>query len=230
MVRRLEVEEKDVGEGGRSHLPFRRWVRPRARGRVAAVEQVESPCSPADALREGTNRSEYTVSRLPPLEVGLIIPRVEDSVERSPRRKSPVWMASPGDRSFPETRTPEYLRLGETDSPPRRARREREQARVQRGCARDEPPSRFRGHVDAPSVTPRVRVLPSRGRSEPRPDPVTRDVSRVVNSRDAFRQGDRRLAGTRDARFCFEKSGRPARGDGRHRTFPGIRNWSVRKS
>ena len=68
-----------------------------------------NPCSPADALREGTNRSEYTVSRLPPLEVGHIIPRVEDSVERSPRRKSPVWMASPVDRSFPETRTPNYL-------------------------------------------------------------------------------------------------------------------------
>ena len=61
MVRRLEVEEKDVGEGGRSHLPFRRWVR-RARGRVAAVEQVESLQSRRRAAR---GHEPIGVHRLP---------------------------------------------------------------------------------------------------------------------------------------------------------------------
>ena len=65
-----------------------------------------NPCSPADALREGTNRSEYTVSRLPPPAVGLIIPRAEDSGDRSARRTSPIPMESPGDRSFPGMRAP----------------------------------------------------------------------------------------------------------------------------
>ena len=95
-----------------------------------------NPCSPADALREGTNRSEYTVSRLPPLEVGLIIPRVEDSVERSPRRKSPVWMASPGDRSFPETRTPNYLPSRRNRLAPRGARVASANKRESSGVAR----------------------------------------------------------------------------------------------
>ena len=84
-----------------------------------------NPCSPADALREGTNRSEYTVSRLPRWRLGSssLAWKTRWNALRAGSRRS-GWRR-PATARFPR-RAPRIIsRLGETDSPPRRARASR---------------------------------------------------------------------------------------------------------
>ena len=108
-----------------------------------------NPCSPADA-REGTNRSEYTVSR-PLLEVdsSSLAWKTRWNALRAGSRRS-GWRR-PATARFPR-RAPRII------SPSRRNRLAPRGARVASankressgGCACDEPPSRFRGHVERP--------------------------------------------------------------------------------
>ena len=130
------------------------------------------------------------------------IPRVEDSVERSPRRKSPVWTASPGTARFPRDaggfESGESIVSDERARTEARARDASANKRESSGVARAAPyASRFRAarRTHASVARARVRVLPSRGRSASRPDRASRATfPRCQLPRCIPR--DRRLAGT----------------------------------